>query len=138
MQNTGASLAEIESKDLQNAVLNEIKNGNTVSVADYSEDSNNFAGLAGEYDIVIYKISDRPRYLIGAAVSQAICVLKPGGSFVVDYSGFVTNLNEVRVIAEFGGFIYKGHDTRHGVLTFRKPLPGESHELNIEIDMVEE
>lgn len=131
------NIETIEEKDVENAVTHLVPDGSVLKTTYYFDALNETYLPENEYDVVIYKISDRPRYLIGTAASRARQALKPAGLFVVDYSGFVTNLNEVRIISEFEGLIFVNHDSKNGVMVFRKPDVGEKHEINIDVDMVE-
>lgn len=128
-------IEQIEDKEIDNTVSLQMNEGEMGKVADFFEQLDVFAVPHNEYDVVIYKLREGNRGAVGTAASKAITALKPNGLFIVDYSGFVTNMAEIKLIVEFCGLVYKDQDYKNGVVVFRKPLAGETHE--IKIDMVE-
>lgn len=131
------TLVEIEEKNVDIGVSEALDDGVMANAIDYFEKLDNPYLPKDEYDVVIYKVIKNPSYLFGAVVSRAMYGLKQNGLFVVDYSGAAINVEETRIIAEFGGMIYKNHDSKNGVIVFRKPEENEHYEVSIDIDMVE-
>lgn len=131
------TLNEIEEQNVEIGVSKALNDGVMANAVDYFEKLDNTYLPQNEYDVVIYKVMKNPTYLFGTVVSRAKTGLKPNGLFIIDYSGAAINVEEMRIIAEFQGVIFKDHDSKNGVIVFRKPEENEHYEINIDIDMVE-
>lgn len=117
--------AQEEEETVERSLMSHIPEGEMVSSINYFERLDDVTYPVNTYDVVIYRLEERPRYYIGTAASRARDGLKPGGLFLVDYFGFAGNLDEIRVIVEFEGLQYKEHDKRNSVVVFTKSLVNE-------------
>lgn len=133
--NAYTELEKTEEKQVISAISEFTTDGEMNKVADFFEQLDVFIPPSNEYDVVIYKLRENTRYSVGTAASRALVALKQNGLFVVDYSGYATNLAEIKLISEFCGLIYKDQDNKNGIIVFRKPMAGEKRE--IVVDMVE-